>query len=121
MILQAVGCPGKVHDYQLFKRHLDGFSAEICFIADSGYQGLMKLFPHSFTPFKNYVKNPLTNDQRSCNQYYASIRVTVEHKIRSIKIFRLFSTTYRSHTNRLQQQFMLAAGIRNLELLINKT
>jgi|GEM_PF-5928055 len=35
-------------------------------------------------PHVNYVKQPLTDDQRSCNQYYASIRVTIEHKIRSI-------------------------------------
>ena len=120
MIFQVVGCNGKVHDYQLFKQHLDRFSTEICFIADSGYQGLTDLFPNSFTPFKRSAKQALSDFQQTCNQHYAKIRIKVEHKIRSIKIFRIFSTTYRGNIRRLQQQFTLIAGIRNAEIRLQK-
>ncbi len=120
MILQVVGCKGKVHDYQLFKDHLGNYSKEICFLADSGYQGLTDLFPNSFTPFKRSANEPLSEFKRICNQHYAKIRIKVEHKIRSIKIFRIFSTTYRGNIRRLQQQFTLIAGIRNVEIRLSK-
>jgi hypothetical protein len=119
LIVQAVGCKGKVHDYELFKQRLADFSANICLIADAGYQGLTQLFPNSFTPFKRRNNEPLTDFKQQCNQHYAKIRITVEHKIRKIKVFRLFSSTYRGKSTRLERQFKLIAGITNVELCRN--
>jgi hypothetical protein len=115
-ILEVTDSYGRNHDYSLFKEKMGNYSPEGCFVGDCGYQGLTNIFPNSFTPFKNTDLTKISEFQRICNNHYAKIRISIEHKIRSIKIFQIFSTTYRGSVRRLKQQFMLVSGIVNLEL-----
>ncbi|CJY95813.1 transposase-like protein%2C IS1381 ISSpn7 [Streptococcus pneumoniae] len=56
-------------------------------LADSGYQGLMKIYPQAQTPI--FAK---------------------------VKTFKMFSTTYRNHRKRFGLRMNLIAGIINHEL-----
>jgi hypothetical protein len=45
-------------DYALFQQHCTDFAPDLHFYPDSGYEGLVKLFPNAFTPYKKNRKNP---------------------------------------------------------------
>jgi hypothetical protein len=115
-IFEVTDTYGKDHDFNLFKQNMANYSREACFVGDAGYEGLTNEFPNSFTPFKNTNNTKISAFQSVCNQHFAQKRIKIEHKIRSIKIFQIFSNTYRSSVKRLKQQFMLIAGIVNLEV-----
>jgi len=73
----------------LFQQYCADFAPDLHFYADSGYEGLVKLFPNAFTPYK---KSQLTDFQKLANRALSSLRVGVEHAIRAIKKFRIFSS-----------------------------
>jgi hypothetical protein len=112
-IVQLAFSSGKTHDFALFEKHCTDFAPDLHFYADSGYEGLVKLFPNAFTPYKKPKKSALTDFQKLANRALSSLRVGVEHAIRAIKKFRILSSVYRNRRNRLDLRLKLIASFHN--------
>lgn len=87
---------GSVHDFQIFKNTTKNLNELTNFLADSGYQGITKIFKNSMIPKKKSKNNPLTDQDKELNKLISSIRITVEHVNCQLKIFRILSERYRS-------------------------
>ncbi|VKY68297.1 mobile genetic element [Streptococcus pneumoniae] len=95
-------------------------------LADSGYQGLMKIYPQAQTPRKssklkqtqaNSSKlKPLTVEDKAYNHALSKERSKVENIFAKVKTFKMFSTTYRNHRKRFGLRMNFIAGIINHEL-----
>ncbi|SNO69382.1 transposase [Streptococcus pneumoniae] len=85
-------------------------------LADSGYQGLMKIYPQAQTPRKSSKLKPLTAEDKACNHALSKERSKVENIFAKVKTFKMFSTTYRNHRKRFGLRMNLIAGIINHEL-----
>lgn len=107
---------GPVHDFALYQRSNLELHESLEVLADSGYQGLVKLHEKSKTPRKKPRKSELTEEQRRNNRELARRRVVVEHVIRSLKIFRILAERYRNRRKRFSLRFNLIAGLYNYEL-----
>ena len=114
-ILATAFAPGKIHDFEVFKRSGVEFSEDTCCLGDSGYQGIQKLHPNSRTPRKKSKHHPLTPHQKAENRLLARQRIGVEHVIRRLKVFRLLSERYRNRRKRFGLRFNLIAALYNLE------
>lgn len=101
---------GSVHDYKVFKNTTEDINKEISFLADSGYQGIDKIFKHSTTPKKKSKNNPLTDEDKEFNHLISTNRISVEHTNCQVKIFRILSERYR---NRIKTFFIPAILICN--------
>ncbi|CAG5167823.1 transposase-like protein, IS1381 ISSpn7 [Streptococcus pneumoniae] len=82
-------------------------------LADSGYQGLMKIYPQAQTPRKSSKLKPLTVEDKACNHALSKERSKVENIFAKVKTFKMFSTTYRNHRKRFGLRMNLSAGIIN--------
>lgn len=84
-------------------------------MADSGYQGIANLHQQTFTPFKKPKGGSLIKEAKSANRYLAKFRISVEHKIGLIKLFKIVSERYRNRRRRYDLRMCLFAGIVNFE------
>ena len=109
--------PGKTHDFLLFKQNNSIFSDQQHFIADSGYEGLVQLFPNSFTPFKRNKKGELTEFQKIYNQELAKLRIPIEHVNRKLKRFRILSSIYRNKRRNFERKLILISCFYNMEVI----
>lgn len=109
---------GRVHDFRLFKQQRVPLMPEQLCLTDKGYQGIAKLHPHSCTPAKKPRKADLSDSERQQNRLLARIRVTVEHSIRRLKIFRILAERYRNRRKRFGLRLNLIAAIVNFELML---
>ncbi|VJT95492.1 transposase [Streptococcus pneumoniae] len=55
------------HDMKLFKMSCRNIGQAGKILADSGYQGLMKIYPQAQTPRKSSKLKPLTAEDKACN------------------------------------------------------
>ncbi|CJI35596.1 mobile genetic element [Streptococcus pneumoniae] len=55
------------HDMKLFKMSCRNIGQAGKILADSGYQGLMKIYPQAQTPRKSSKLKPLTVEDKACN------------------------------------------------------
>ncbi|PSO94533.1 MAG: hypothetical protein BRC46_04420 [Cyanobacteria bacterium QS_6_48_18] len=76
-----------------------------------GYQGIHHYHLASKTPHQNTKKKPLTWQDKEANSQLAPVRVTVEHVITSLKIFRILSSRYRNRRKRFGLRVNLLAGV----------
>ncbi|WP_339043802.1 transposase family protein [Cardinium endosymbiont of Tipula unca] len=106
--------PGRVHDFAIFKQEPPPPS-DVPIWADAGYQGIEKLHKSACTPYKSSKKHPLCAEKKTYNQVLASQRVLVEHKIRSIKVFKIIGNRYRNKRKRYDLKFNIVAGLVNLQ------
>ena len=107
---------GRTHDFNLLKRsHLPFVPSQLC-LADRGYQGFNKVSSVACIPTKKPPKRLLSKQEKQHNRTLASLRVRVEHVIRRLKIFRLFSGRYRNRRKRFGLRLNLIAGLLNYEL-----
>ena len=83
-------------------------------MADRGYQGLQHFHVKSKTPKRKPPKQPLDKVARKANRELASLRITVEHVIRDLKIFRILKETYRNRRRRFGLRLNLIAAFCNL-------
>ncbi|CJL95307.1 transposase-like protein%2C IS1381 ISSpn7 [Streptococcus pneumoniae] len=79
-------------------------------MADSGYQGLMKIYPQAQTPRKSSKLKPLTAEDKTYNHALSKERSKVENIFAKVKTFKMFSTTYRNHRKRFGLRMNLIAG-----------
>jgi IS5 family transposase len=85
-------------------------------IADSGYQGLNKIYKNSRTPTKKKKGKFLTKWQKLYNKLLSRKRMLVENVIGKIKIFKIVADRYRNRRKRFCLRFNLIAGIYNYEV-----
>ncbi|WP_438836580.1 IS5 family transposase [Streptococcus pluranimalium] len=104
------------HDMKLFRLSRRPLLAAKVILADSGYQGLNKIYPQAITPRKSSKYRPLTEEDKAYNRALSSIRIKVENIFAKVKVFKIFSTTYRNHKKRFNLRMNLVAGIINFEL-----
>ena len=113
-ILCVATCAGKTHDFSLFKESRLPLSAGLELLGDSGYQGVDKFHSNSQTPHKKSKLHPLTPEQKQQNHVLSSRRIVVEHVLRTLKRFRILSSTYRNRRKRFGLRLNLLAAIVNL-------
>ena len=107
---------GRRHDYHLYKSSKVHVHRETEVLVDTGYQGLQKIHARIRKPQKGSKKKPLSKDEKKSNRQINSVRVTVEHVIRSVKIFRIMAERYRNRRKRFTLRLNLIAAIYNFEL-----
>ncbi|VIP41418.1 transposase [Streptococcus pneumoniae] len=95
------------HDMKLFKMSRRNIGQAGKILADSGYQGLMKICPQAQTSRKSSKLKPHALSKE---------RSKVENIFAKVKTFKMFSTTYRNHRKRFGLRMNLIAGIINHEL-----
>ncbi|CRI62777.1 Mobile element protein [Streptococcus pneumoniae] len=91
------------HDMKLFKMSRRNIGQAGKILADSGYQGLMKIYPQAQTPRKSSKLKPLTAEDKTYNHALSKERSKVENIFVKVKTFKMFSTTYRNHRKRFGQ------------------
>ncbi|CTE88442.1 transposase-like protein%2C IS1381 ISSpn7 [Streptococcus pneumoniae] len=104
------------HDMKLFKMSCRNIRQVGKILADSGYQGLMKICPQAQTSRKSSKLKPLTAEDKAYNHALSKERSKVENIFAKVKTFKMFSTTYRNHRKRFGLRMNLIAGIINHEL-----
>ncbi|MDV8817749.1 IS5 family transposase [Streptococcus pneumoniae] len=104
------------HDMKLFKMSRRNIGQAGKILADSGYQGLMKIYPQAQTPRKSSKLKPLIAEDKAYNHALSKERSKVENIFAKVKTFKMFSTTYRNHRKRFGLRMNLIAGIINHEL-----
>jgi hypothetical protein len=113
-ILYVLVSKGREHDFKLFKRSNIEFYELTEVLGDRGYQGLQHFHTHSQTPQRKPPKQPLSKAAKKANRELASLRITVEHVIRDLKIFGILKETYRNKRRRFGLRLHLIAAICNL-------
>jgi transposase len=101
---------GKTHDFALFTN--SRLAVEL--LADTGYQGVDKIYSNSQTPHKKSKHHPLAPQQKQQNYALASRCIGVEYVLRILKRFRILSSTYRNRTKRFGLRLNLLAAVVNL-------
>ena len=104
------------HDMKLFKMSRRNIEQTGKILADSGYQGLMKMYSQTQTPRKSSKLKPLTLEDKAYNHALSKERIKVENIFAKVKMFKMFSTTYRNRRKRFGLRMNLIAGIINREL-----
>ncbi|HEW2927482.1 TPA: IS5 family transposase [Streptococcus pneumoniae] len=104
------------HDMKLFKMSRRNIGQAGKILADSGYQGLMKIYPQAQTSRKSSKLKPLTAEDKAYNHALSKERSKVENIFAKVETFKMFSTTYRNHRKRFGLRMNLIAGIINHEL-----
>lgn len=106
--------PGSCHDFTIRKNE-DPIPKDSRMYVDSGYQGIDKLHTQSEFPYKKTKTKPLTKEEKEYNRALSSFRVTVEHILGDIKVFKILSDRYRNKRKRYGIKFNIVAGIVNLK------
>jgi len=115
-ILTTRFCQGSKHDFALFKETNIHLQSDNWYVADSGYQGLQHYHEQCYLPTKKPRNDELSTEQVKENSAIAKFRITVEHVIRSLKIWRILKETYRNRRKRFSLRFNLISAIYNFEL-----
>ena len=104
------------HDMKLFKMSRRNIGQAGKLLADSGYQGSMKMYSQAQIPRKSRKLKPLTLEDKSYNHVLSKERIKVENILAKVKTFKMFSTTYRNRHKKFGLRMNLIAGIINGEL-----
>lgn len=68
------------------------------------------------TPIKKPRNRELTTEQKEENKKFSSKRIFVEHRIRSVKIFRVVQDRFRLHSQKYEQVIMTICGLVRLRI-----
>ena len=107
---------GNEHDFAIFKNSEMKFCEMLILLADSGFQGIENLHAACWIPHKKSKNKPLSSEQKRINKALSSIRVCVEHVIRRIKRFKIFSSRYRNKRKRHALRISLMCAIYNFDI-----
>ena len=113
-ILLVVCGKGRTHDFTLLKRCQLRILNTLKKYADSGYQGLVKLYANSVTPIKKPKKRELTKEEKRYNRELAKLRIAIEHVNRRCKIFRIVKETYRGKHKNYHKTWTVVTALVNL-------
>lgn len=101
------GEPGPKSDITLFRENRDIFDPQQKFKGDLGYQGEELIA----TPIKTPRNGQLTRDQKKENQEFSAKRILVEHRIRSVKIFRVVQERFRLNPQKYNRVILTICGL----------
>lgn len=101
------GEPGPKSDITLFRENRDIFDPQQKFKGDLGYQGEELIA----TPIKTPKNGQLTRDQKKENQEFSAKRIFVEHRIRSVKIFRVVQERFRLNPQKYNRVILTICGL----------
>lgn len=101
------GEPGPKSDITLFRENRHNFDPKQKFKGDLGYLGEDLID----TPIKTPRKGKLTLEQKNQNQEFSATRVFVEHRIRSLKIFRVVQERFRLNPQKYEQVILTICGL----------
>jgi len=118
-ILLLVCGKGRTHDFTLLKQCRLRIKNELKKYADSGYQGILKLYPNSLIPIKKPQKRELTKEEKRYNRTLAKIRIAIEHVNRRCKIFRIVKDTYRGKHKNYHKTWAVVVVLVNLRYTSN--
>ena len=82
-------------------------------LADSGYQGIVKIHSNSQIPVKRRKKSELTAADKKYNRQLASLRCPIEHVNRRCKIVRVVKAVYRGKHQHYSKMWNLIASLVN--------
>jgi transposase len=85
-------------------------------LADTGYQGILKLNSQAIIPHKKKRNTPLTPEQKDFNHILSSQRIGIENVFATLKRFKIIACKYRNRRKRFGLRFNLIAGFYNWEL-----
>ena len=103
----VAGLPGPKSDITLFRENRDNFAPTQKFKGDLGYLGEDLIT----TPIKKPRNAKLTTAQKQENQEFSSKRVFVEHRIRSVKIFRVAQERFRLNPQKYERVILTICGL----------
>lgn len=106
------GEPGPKSDITLFRENRDNFDPKQNFQGDLGYLGEDLID----TPIKKPRNGELTTNQKKSNKEFSSKRVFVEHRIRSVKIFRVVQDRFRLNPKKYEQVILTICGLVRLRI-----
>jgi len=108
----VAGEPGPKSDITMFRENRDNFDPKQSFKGDLGYVGEDLID----TPIKKPRNKELTTDQKKSNKAFSSKRVFVEHRIRSVKIFRVVQDRFRLNPKKYEQVILTICGLVRLRI-----
>lgn len=108
----VAGEPGPKSDITMFRENRDNFDPQQNFKGDLGYQGEDLID----TPIKKPRNKELTTKQKKSNKEFSSKRVFVEHRIRSVKIFRVVQDRFRLNPKKYEQVILTICGLVRLRI-----
>ena len=108
----VAGEPGPKSDITMFRENRDNFDPKQSFKGDLGYLGEDLID----TPIKKPRNKELTTDQKKSNKEFSSKRIFVEHRIRSVKIFRVVQDRFRLNPKKYEQVILTICGLVRLRI-----
>lgn len=108
----VAGEPGPKSDITMFRENRDIFAPKQSFKGDLGYIGEDLID----TPIKKPRNKELTTDQKKSNKEFSSKRIFVEHRIRSVKIFRVVQDRFRLNPKKYEQVILTICGLVRLRI-----
>lgn len=106
------GEPGPKSDITLFRENRDRFDTKQKFKGDLAYQGEELIT----TPIKKPKNRELTTEQKLQNKKFSAKRIFVEHRIRSVKIFRVVQERFRLKPKKYEQVILTICGLVRLRI-----
>lgn len=108
---------GRRHDKRIIDKSTLKIPDSVGKWADTGFQGLDKLYDNVVMPKKGTKKNPLSKEERENNKIISSFRVVVEHALAGIKRFRVLADTLRNKIGLFDDMVMeVCSGLWNYHL-----
>jgi len=104
---------GATHDLRLLRESKTPIHPDTELLADASYQGIQHQHANTRTSKKISKHHPLTDDQQISNRHLARVRLSVEHVIRRLKVFRILKETYRHRRRRFHLRVDLIAALYN--------
>jgi len=86
---------GRKHDFRMFKESKTHIHPSVHVQVDTGYQALKIIIP-TLEYLTNAVRKNHLQKSNYNNHTICSSRMTVEHVIRELKVFRILSERYRN-------------------------
>ncbi|WP_242027761.1 MULTISPECIES: transposase family protein [unclassified Limnothrix] len=106
---------GRTHDLRLWRESAFRLAPDRLCLADSGYQGLARDHEATILPKRKPPRKCLPEVEKACNRALAAVRIRIEHAIRRLKRFRIFSGRYRNRRRRCGLRLHLLAGLLNYQ------
>lgn len=108
----VAGQPGPKSDITLFREERSQFDPQQRFKGDKAYVGEALIT----TPIKKPRNRELTTEQKEQNKAFSAKRIFVEHRIRSLKIFRVIQERFRLNPQKYEQVVLTICGIVRLRI-----
>src|SRR3989344_8035319 len=108
---------GRRHDKRIVDKAILKLPEGVGKWADTGFQGLAKLYPNVLIPKKGTKKNPLLKEEKEDNRIISSFRVVIEHAIAGVKRFQIVTNTLRNKIGLFDDLIMeVCSGLWNFHL-----